>query len=231
MSYRLSVLKLFLSVVCVVDAVYFIDVLQPTKWDHWISWRVVNIFLSELIHFMSFEVAHAFGNLNIFVIDSSTIRFHVINCSFSHDRRIELFFSRCQRTWIPSWDGGYSLVVRTDVGIYLIIVLWLFYLLLVLWIRCLVYRLDGFVASVEMLSAWEFSDVAWHLLVLFDLTLLESWRFSYYWAVCKLLDERWLEVWIDDELIFNASALFDVSSSALFAVFAVLTSSTFFAVW
>lgn len=178
---------------------------------------------------MPFQVAHTFGDLDLLVIDSSSISFHVIYSGLSHDRRIEFFLSRRQRTWISSWNGGNSLV-GTNVGIYLIIVLGLFYFLLVLWIWCLVYRLDRLVVSIKVLSVWGFSEVAWHLLELLDLTLLESWRFSYNWALCKLLDERGLEVWIDDESIFYASAVFDVSSSAVFAAFAVHASSALFAV-
>lgn len=93
---RFSVLELVLSVVCVVDAVYFVDVLESTKRDHWISWRVVDVFLSELVHLMPFEVAHTFGDLDILLINSSSIGFHIIYCSFSHDRRIELLLSRRQ---------------------------------------------------------------------------------------------------------------------------------------
>ena len=90
--------------------------------------------------------------------------------------------------------------------------------------------MDGLVVSIEVLGGWEFSDVAGHLLELFYLAFLECWGFSDYWALCELLDERGLEVGIDYEPIFHASAIFDVSSSALFAVFAVLASSAFLAV-
>lgn len=42
----LSILELLFSIIGIVDAVYFVHVLQSTKSDHWISWRIVNVFLS-----------------------------------------------------------------------------------------------------------------------------------------------------------------------------------------
>lgn len=226
---RFSVLELLFSVIGIVDAVYFVHVLKSTKRDHWISWRIVNVFLSELIHLMSFEVAHTIRDLNIFLIYPSSVSFHIIYSCFPHDRHIVLF-SRCQRSWIPFWYGRNNLVVRPNVRINLIIVLGLFDFLLVLWIWGLVYWLNRLIVPIKVLSVWKFSDVAWHLLELFYLTLLECWGFSNDWALCELLNEWGLEVWMNDEMIFHASAVFNVSS-ALFAIFAVLASSALFAIW